>query len=190
MAARPWGFNSLLPHHASLTSAAPPNAPLSGTLRSRDSVEDWLAFQVPQSDRKPLMLFREDVGSVFHEGGGSFLTDKAVELYHFASSTPSSLQAGCPSAWIELNGRWTSGANRSLMPLTDSASSVGHPNRYYTQRRPEGGLSRGWWQAGDGLRLTHAGGFPILKLLLQCRLAAVPCPPRSRIPNRRKADWI
>lgn len=52
--------------------AAPPNPPLSGTLHSGDSVEGWVAFQVPQSDRKPLMVFREDVGSVFHEGGGSF----------------------------------------------------------------------------------------------------------------------
>jgi len=52
--------------------AAPPNPPLSGTLRSGDSVEGWLAFQVPLNERKPLMLFREDVGSVFHEGGGSF----------------------------------------------------------------------------------------------------------------------
>jgi hypothetical protein len=52
--------------------AAQPIPPLSGTLRSGDSVEGWLAFQVPQSDRKPIMVFREDVGSVFHEGGGSF----------------------------------------------------------------------------------------------------------------------
>ena len=49
-----------------------PAPALSGTLRSGESVEGWLAFQVPQTDRKPIMVFREDVGSVFHEGGGSF----------------------------------------------------------------------------------------------------------------------
>jgi hypothetical protein len=52
--------------------AAKPSPPLSGTLRSGDSVEGWLAFEVPQSDRRPFMVFREDVGSVFHEGGSCY----------------------------------------------------------------------------------------------------------------------
>jgi hypothetical protein len=68
--------------------AAPPNPPLGGTLRSGDSAEGWIVFRVPQSDRKPLMLFREDVGSVFHEGGGSFF-----QLYYPDSSVPGKTKA-------------------------------------------------------------------------------------------------
>jgi Domain of unknown function (DUF4352) len=49
---------------------------LDGTLKPGNSLEGWVTFIVPQGDRKPLMLFRENVGSVFHEGGGSFF-----ELY-------------------------------------------------------------------------------------------------------------
>lgn len=70
--------------------AAQPDPPLSGTLRSGDSVEGWLAFLVPQSDRKPLMLFREDVGSIFHEGGGSFFQlyeDSAIRTRTKSSSS-------------------------------------------------------------------------------------------------------
>jgi Domain of unknown function (DUF4352) len=52
--------------------AAPPDPRLRGNLQPDSSVEGWLAFSVPQSDRKPLMLFRADVGSVIHEGGGSY----------------------------------------------------------------------------------------------------------------------
>ena len=52
--------------------AVQPSPPLNSMLRSAESTEGWLAFQVPRSDREPIMVFREDVGSVFHEGGGSF----------------------------------------------------------------------------------------------------------------------
>ena len=44
---------------------------LHAMLRSGDSAEGWVAFLVPRGDHTPLMLFREDVGSVIHEGNGS-----------------------------------------------------------------------------------------------------------------------
>ena len=52
--------------------AAMPEPSLRANLQPGDSAEGWLVFAVPQSDRKPLMLFRADVGSVIHEGGGSY----------------------------------------------------------------------------------------------------------------------
>lgn len=51
--------------------AKQPEPALQATLRSGDSAEGWVAFLVPRGDHTPLMLFREDVGSVFHEGSGS-----------------------------------------------------------------------------------------------------------------------
>jgi hypothetical protein len=50
---------------------AEPKPELNATLHSGDSVEGWVAVEIPQSDRRPLMTFQEDTGSVFHEGGGS-----------------------------------------------------------------------------------------------------------------------
>jgi Domain of unknown function (DUF4352) len=44
---------------------------LQGVLKPGDSLEGWMTFVVPRADRQPLMLFRADVGSVIHEGGGS-----------------------------------------------------------------------------------------------------------------------
>jgi hypothetical protein len=51
--------------------AKQPEPALQATLRSGDSAEGWVAFLVPRGDHTPLMLFRENVGSVIHEGGGS-----------------------------------------------------------------------------------------------------------------------
>lgn len=45
---------------------------LRGVLQSGGSVEGWVAFIVPRSDHTPLMMFREDVGSVIHQGDASF----------------------------------------------------------------------------------------------------------------------
>jgi hypothetical protein len=44
---------------------------LHATLRSGDSAEGWVAFLVPRGDHTPLMVFREDVGNLSHEGNGS-----------------------------------------------------------------------------------------------------------------------
>ena len=55
---------------ARVTQQPIPN--LNGTIKSGNSLEGWVTFVVPKKDRKPLMLFRANVGSVFHEGGGSF----------------------------------------------------------------------------------------------------------------------
>jgi hypothetical protein len=49
----------------------PPEPVLHTTLRSGDSAEGWVAFVVPRGDHTPLMLFREDVGNISHEGNGS-----------------------------------------------------------------------------------------------------------------------
>lgn len=51
--------------------AEEPVPDLQGTLKPGDSLEGWITFIVPRADRQPLMLFRADVGSVIHEGGGS-----------------------------------------------------------------------------------------------------------------------
>jgi hypothetical protein len=58
--------------YASAGLAAPVKPELRGTLRSGDSVEGWVAFLVPRGDHTPLMMFREDVGSVIHQGDASF----------------------------------------------------------------------------------------------------------------------
>jgi len=51
---------------------APPKPHLGGTLRPGDSVEGWLVFLVPQKVSRPLMVFREDVGTVSYRGGGTW----------------------------------------------------------------------------------------------------------------------
>ena len=48
-----------------------PMPDLHGTLKPGTSLEGWITFAVPKIDRRPLMLFRADVGSVIHEGSGS-----------------------------------------------------------------------------------------------------------------------
>ncbi len=57
--------------YAPASIAEQPMPDLQGTLKPGTSVEGWITFAVPKSDRQPLMLFRADVGSVIHEGGGS-----------------------------------------------------------------------------------------------------------------------
>jgi hypothetical protein len=54
------------------TLAAELKPELDGTLQSGDSIEGWVAFEVPRGDRSPLMMFQADTGSVFNQGGGSF----------------------------------------------------------------------------------------------------------------------
>lgn len=56
---------------------------LNGTLKPGDSLEGWVAFLVPRSVSKPLMVFREDVGTVSHRGGGTWF-----ELFIRPSSAP------------------------------------------------------------------------------------------------------
>ena len=51
--------------------AEEPMPDLQGTLKPGDSLEGWIAFIAPRADRRPLMLFRANVGSVIHEGSGS-----------------------------------------------------------------------------------------------------------------------
>lgn len=64
--------------------AAPVKPELRGTLQPGDSTEGWVAFVVPRSDHTPLMVFREDVGSVIHQGDASFF-----KLYLRNSGEPS-----------------------------------------------------------------------------------------------------
>lgn len=45
---------------------------LRGTLKPGDSVEGWLMFVVPHGMTKPEMIFRENVGTVSHRGGGTW----------------------------------------------------------------------------------------------------------------------
>jgi hypothetical protein len=51
--------------------AAPVKPELRGLIHSGDSVEGWVAFLIPRGDHTPLMVFREDVGSVIHQGDAS-----------------------------------------------------------------------------------------------------------------------
>lgn len=57
--------------YAAPSIAEQPMPDLQGTLKPGDSLEGWITFAVPRSNRQPLMLFRADVRSVIHEGGGS-----------------------------------------------------------------------------------------------------------------------
>ena len=52
--------------------AEPPMPRLNGTVKPGESVEGWVAFLVPRSISKPLMVFREDVGTVSHRGTGTW----------------------------------------------------------------------------------------------------------------------
>ena len=57
--------------YASADLAAPVKPELRGVLHSGGSVEGWVAFLIPRGDHTPLMVFREDVGSVIHQGDAS-----------------------------------------------------------------------------------------------------------------------
>lgn len=70
--------------YASAGLTAPVKPELRATLHSGDSAEGWVAFLVPRSDHTPLMMFREDVGSVIHQGDASFF-----KLY-YEDSVPAS----------------------------------------------------------------------------------------------------
>ncbi len=48
-----------------------PKPPLRATLRPGGSAEGWVVFLAPRGDHTPLMLFTQDVGSDFHQGGGA-----------------------------------------------------------------------------------------------------------------------
>ncbi|HEV3483316.1 MAG TPA: DUF4352 domain-containing protein [Candidatus Acidoferrales bacterium] len=76
--------------------AEQPMPDLQGTLKPGNSVEGWITFAVPRSDRQPLMLFRADVGSVIHEGGGSlfklYVSSQAAGRPSRPNKTRTSLQ--------------------------------------------------------------------------------------------------
>jgi len=63
--------------YAAANLAAPVKPELRATLHSGDSAEGWVAFVVPRGDHTALMIFREDVGSVIHQGDASIF-----RLYH------------------------------------------------------------------------------------------------------------
>jgi hypothetical protein len=52
--------------------AEAPKPRLKDTLAPGSALEGWIAFRVPRSVHKPLMIFQEDVGSVSHRGGGAW----------------------------------------------------------------------------------------------------------------------
>jgi hypothetical protein len=52
--------------------AEQPKPSLTGTIKPGDSLEGWVVLLVPRKDDRPLMVFREDVGSVIHRGGGTW----------------------------------------------------------------------------------------------------------------------
>jgi len=64
--------------------AAAPKPELRAALHSGDSVEGWVAFEVPHNNRSPLMMFQPYTGSVFNEGGASFF-----KLYQSSAVVPS-----------------------------------------------------------------------------------------------------
>jgi len=57
--------------YAAANLSAPVKPELRATLHSGDTAEGWVAFLVPRGDHTPLMIFREDVGSVIHQGDAS-----------------------------------------------------------------------------------------------------------------------
>ena len=57
--------------YASADLAAPVKPELRGVVHPGDSAEGWVAFLIPRGDHTPLMVFREDVGSVIHQGDAS-----------------------------------------------------------------------------------------------------------------------
>jgi hypothetical protein len=52
--------------------AVAPKPSLSGTLRPGDRLEGWLVFLLPQKVSQPVMVFREDVGTVSYTGASTF----------------------------------------------------------------------------------------------------------------------
>ena len=54
--------------YAVATLAGPVKPELRATLHDGDWADGWVAFLVLRSDHTPLMNFREDVGSVIHQG--------------------------------------------------------------------------------------------------------------------------
>ena len=58
--------------YATANLTVPVKPELRAVLHSGDSTEGWVAFLVPRGDHTPLMMFREDVGSVIHQGDASF----------------------------------------------------------------------------------------------------------------------
>jgi len=50
----------------------PPTPRLNGTVHPGESIDGWVAFLVPRNVSKPLMVFREDVGTVSHRGTGTW----------------------------------------------------------------------------------------------------------------------
>jgi hypothetical protein len=69
--------------------AEPVKPELRATLHTGDRAEGWVAFLVPRGDHTPLMMFREDVGSVIHQGDASFF-----KLYN---ENPSAVTKSKPS---------------------------------------------------------------------------------------------
>jgi len=59
----------------------PPTPRLNGTVKPGESVEGWVAFLVPRNVSKPLMVFREDVGTVSHRGTGTWFQLYARPTY-------------------------------------------------------------------------------------------------------------
>ena len=47
-----------------------PKRGLSTTLHSGDSAEGWVAFAIPRNDKKPRMVFKEDVQTLLRRGAG------------------------------------------------------------------------------------------------------------------------
>ena len=74
--------------YASAVLAEPLKPPLRAMLRSSDSADGWVAFLVPRGDHTPLMLFREDVGNLSHEGNSSIF-----KLYDEKSLVPGRAKA-------------------------------------------------------------------------------------------------
>ena len=51
------------------SSVTPPKPELGGTLHSGDSLEGWVAFMVPQEDKKPIMTYGVDESGAVQHGG-------------------------------------------------------------------------------------------------------------------------
>jgi len=69
---------------AAATVAEPPEPILKGALKAGDWIEGWVVFLVPRNISKPLMIFREDVGTVSHRGGGTWF-----QLYSSSATSAS-----------------------------------------------------------------------------------------------------
>lgn len=53
-------------------SAVPPNPALHKELKSGESFEGWIVFEVAQKDASPLMLYSADTGGAVPHGGGKW----------------------------------------------------------------------------------------------------------------------